>query len=199
VSAPPLSTLIQTCRLNDVDPHAWLAYVIATISDHSQTRLHDSCHGIGKRVRPTFSSTPKPPDLLSARLRPNLKGLHRMHTVSPPRLLDQAANIGDINGQRSGASTARDRRNLHVVTYNASLVALAHYGSATKACQPYRAKTKSKVARPFRYIRQDFFLGRSFRDLDDLNAQFHVLRADIANAKEHATTGRIMGEHFACG
>jgi transposase len=59
-----------------------------------------------------------------------------------------------------------------VVTYNASLVALlAHYGSAPRACQPYRAKTKGKVERPFRYVRQDFFLGRSFRDLDDPNAQ----------------------------
>ncbi|MER9883952.1 group II intron reverse transcriptase/maturase, partial [Mesorhizobium sp. M0118] len=25
--------------------------------------------------------------------------------------------------------------------------------------------------RPFRYIREDFFLGRSFRNLEDLNAQ----------------------------
>jgi hypothetical protein len=29
---------------------------------------------------------------------------------------------------------------------------------------------KSKVERPFSYIRQDFFVGRSFRNLDDLNA-----------------------------
>lgn len=36
--APPL---IQTCRLNDVDPHIWLAYVIAEIFDHAQTRLHE--------------------------------------------------------------------------------------------------------------------------------------------------------------
>ena len=85
-----------------------------------------------------------------------------------------------------------------VVTYNAALVALlAHYGSAPKACQPYRAKTKGKVERPFRYIRQDFFLGRSFRDLDDLNAQFDAWRGDIANARQHATTGRIVAEHFA--
>ena len=38
-------------------------------------------------------------------------------------------------------------------------------------CRPYRAKTKGKVERPFRYIREDFFLARSFRNLDDLNAQ----------------------------
>jgi hypothetical protein len=30
---------------------------------------------------------------------------------------------------------------------------------------------KGKVERPFRYIREDFFLGGSFRNLDDLNVQ----------------------------
>lgn len=85
-----------------------------------------------------------------------------------------------------------------VVTYNGSLVALlAHYGSAPRACQPYRAKTKGKVERPFRYVRQDFFLGRSFRDLDDLNAQFEDWRTTIANPRRHATTQRIVDEHFA--
>ena len=59
----------------------------------------------------------------------------------------------------------------HIV-YNRSLLALArHYGFQPRACRPYRAKTKGKVERPFSYIRQDFFLGRTFRNLDDLNAQ----------------------------
>jgi transposase len=59
----------------------------------------------------------------------------------------------------------------HIV-YNRSLLALAqHYRFQPRACRPYRAKTKGKVERPFSYIRQDFFLGRSFRSLDDLNAQ----------------------------
>ena len=85
-----------------------------------------------------------------------------------------------------------------VVTYNESLVALlAHYGSAPRACQPYRAKTKGKVERPFRYVRQDFFLGRGFHDMDDLNAQFEAWRTTIANPRVHATTQRIVDEHFA--
>lgn len=85
-----------------------------------------------------------------------------------------------------------------VVLYNSSLVSLlGHYGAAPRACKPYRAKTKGKVERPFRYIRQDFFLGRSFRNLDDLNAQFDVWRREIANARLHATTGRVVDEHFA--
>lgn len=42
-------------------------------------------------------------------------------------------------------------------------------------------KKAIKVERPFRYVRQDFFLGRSFRDMDDLNAQFEDWRVTIAN------------------
>jgi transposase len=85
-----------------------------------------------------------------------------------------------------------------VVTYNTSLVALLnHYRSAPRACKPYRAKTKGKVERPFRYIRQDFFLARDFRDLADLNDQFTAWREDIANPRVHATTHRVVDEHFA--
>ena len=61
--------------------------------------------------------------------------------------------------------------NGHVV-YNTSLLSLArHYGFHPRACRPYRAKTKGKVERPFSYIRQDFFLARSFRNLDDHPSQ----------------------------
>ena len=85
-----------------------------------------------------------------------------------------------------------------VVTYNASLVALLnHYGAVPRACRPCRAKTKGKVERPYRYVRQDFFLARTFRDMDDLNAQFDAWRTEIANPRVHATTGRVVDEHFA--
>ncbi len=58
------------------------------------------------------------------------------------------------------------------ILYNRTLLSLAdHYGFRPRACAAYRAKTKGKVERPFRYIRQDFFLGREFRNLADLNAQ----------------------------
>ncbi len=85
-----------------------------------------------------------------------------------------------------------------IVTYNTSLVALLnHYGCAPKACKPYRAQTKGKVERPFRYIRQDFFLARTFRNIDDLNAQFDAWRCEIANPRVHATTERVVDEAFA--
>jgi len=60
------------------------------------------------------------------------------------------------------AVTGEDRDG-HII-YNGSLLTLArHYGFQPKACRPYRAKTKGKVERPFSYIRQDFFLARTFR------------------------------------
>lgn len=85
----------------------------------------------------------------------------------------------------------------HIV-YNASLLALAqHYGFAPRACKPYRAKTKGKVERPYRYIRQDFFLAAHFANLEDLNRQLERWLTEVANAREHASTDRIVAEHFA--
>jgi transposase len=85
----------------------------------------------------------------------------------------------------------------HIV-YNRTLMAFArHYGYLPKACQPYRAKTKGKVERPYRYIREDFFLGRRFRNLDDLNLQFCQWLDEVANVRVHATTRRVVAEHFA--
>ena len=84
------------------------------------------------------------------------------------------------------------------VIYNPVLVACArHYGFQPRACRPYRAKSKGKVERPFRYVREDFFLARSFRDLDDLNAQLGQWLDEVANARVHATTRRVVAEHFA--
>lgn len=86
--------------------------------------------------------------------------------------------------------------NGHVV-YNRSLLTLAqHYGFHPRACRPYRAKTKGKVERPFSYIRQDFFLARSFRNLDDLNVQLVDWLATVANVRVHGTTQKVVAEAF---
>jgi transposase len=85
----------------------------------------------------------------------------------------------------------------HIV-YNRTLLEFArHYGYLPKACKPYRAKTKGKVERPYRYIREDFFLGRNFRNLDDLNQQLRQWLDQVANMRVHATTKRVVAEHFA--
>jgi len=84
------------------------------------------------------------------------------------------------------------------IVYNRALIDLArHYGFHPRACRPYRAKTKGKVERPFRYIREDFFLARSFRNLADLNEQLGHWLDRVANPRLHATTRRIVTEAFA--
>ena len=84
------------------------------------------------------------------------------------------------------------------IVYNDKLIALAqHYSFAPRACRPYRAKTKGKVERPFRYIRQDFFLARRFANLEDLNRQLAHWLATVANVRVHGTTQRVIAEHFA--
>jgi transposase len=85
----------------------------------------------------------------------------------------------------------------HVI-FNRSLLALArHYGFQPRACRPYRAKTKGKVERPFSYIRQDFFLARTFRNLDDLNDQLCDWLDTVANVRLHGTTQRVVADAFA--
>lgn len=73
---------------------------------------------------------------------------------------------------------------------------------ATEVQQGYRGidaimPDKGKVERPFRYIREDFFLARSFRNLDDLNGQLRHWLDTVANPRTHATTRRIVSEAFA--
>jgi transposase len=94
------------------------------------------------------------------------------------------------------AVTGEDEQG-HII-YNRSLLALAgHYRFVPRACRPYRAKTKGKVERPFSYIRKDFFLGRSFRNLEDLNVQLIHWLDTVANVRVHGTTQRIIADAFA--
>jgi hypothetical protein len=46
-------------------------------------------------------------------------------------------------------------------------------------------------------VREDFFLGASFRNLEDLNLQFRAWLDQVANPRTHATTRRVVAEHFA--
>lgn len=78
--AAAVYTLIQTCRLNDVDPHVWLVYVIATISDHSQTRLHELLPWNWKVRQANHQPDAQAACLAINKAQANLKGLHRTHT-----------------------------------------------------------------------------------------------------------------------
>ena len=66
----------------------------------------------------------------------------------------------------------------------------AHWGFVARSCRPYRARTKGKIERPIRYIRESFFYGRSFANDDDLNEQAARWLEGTANVRRHATPGR---------
>ena len=72
----------------------------------------------------------------------------------------------------------------------------AHWGFLPRSCRPYRAKTKGKVERPIRYIRESFFYGRSFANDDDLNEQAARWLESTANVRRHATTGERPVDRF---
>ena len=57
-----------------------------------------------------------------------------------------------------------------------------HWGFRIRACRPYRAQTKGKVARPIRYIRGNFFYGREFIGDADLDAQRIVWLDSVATS-----------------
>ncbi|HEV8600688.1 MAG TPA: IS21 family transposase [Gemmatimonadales bacterium] len=72
----------------------------------------------------------------------------------------------------------------------------AHWGFRIRACRPYRAKTKGKVERPIRYVRQSFLYGRSFAGDADLGAQALLWLDQVANVRVHGTTREVPRERF---
>jgi hypothetical protein len=68
--AAAIYSLITTAKLNDVDPRAWFANVLARINDHRQGAWTISCPGTGR------PPDPKPrPDHVT-------RGAHRTDTVN---------------------------------------------------------------------------------------------------------------------
>lgn len=73
---------------------------------------------------------------------------------------------------------------------NAEFLRFAHHwGFRVRACRPYRARTKGKVERPIRYLRENFFYGRTFTSDSDLNHQVQRWLDTVANVRIHGTTG----------
>ena len=72
----------------------------------------------------------------------------------------------------------------------------AHWGFMPRSCRPYRAKTKGKVERPIRYLRDNFFYGRTFINDADLNEQATRWLDGTANVRRHGTTGERPVDRF---
>lgn len=72
----------------------------------------------------------------------------------------------------------------------------AEMGFVPKVCQVRRPQTKGKVERLVRYVKENFFPGRSFSDLEDLNRQAPEW-CRKADSKPHGTTGKIPLQELA--
>jgi len=57
--AAAIYTLIETCKLNHVDPHAWLAFVLAKLPDHPAKRIDELLPWNWKAARDLAAETAK--------------------------------------------------------------------------------------------------------------------------------------------
>jgi transposase len=72
------------------------------------------------------------------------------------------------------------------IRFHPRLLELAgHYHFALRPCTPGRGNEKGKIERQIQYLRHAFFAARTFRDVDDLNAQFRRWRDEIAHQRRH--------------
>lgn len=82
------------------------------------------------------------------------------------------------------------------VIFNENALNLSfHLGTELNACNPYRARTKGKIEKPYQYIEEQFVKGSSFDSMTDLNKEFKIFLNE-ANNEVHGTTKRVPNEMF---
>lgn len=80
--------------------------------------------------------------------------------------------------------------------YNVDALRMAtHLGTELNACNPYRARTKGKVEKPFQYIEEQFIKGNTFTSMEELNAKGKAFMKEWCK-ELHGTTRRIPEEAF---
>ncbi len=72
---------------------------------------------------------------------------------------------------------------------------MAYYGTTISLCRVRKPRTKGKVERLVSYVRDNFFLGLEFVDLEDLNMKARAWM-DKVNSKVHSSTGEIPMERL---
>ena len=78
------------------------------------------------------------------------------------------------------------------IRFNPTLLALAgYYRFEPRPVAPARGNEKGRVERSIRYIRDSFFAGRQFTDLDDLNAQARAWVAGTAADRRWPPDGAL--------
>lgn len=82
--------------------------------------------------------------------------------------------------------------------FNESFLMLAdHYGFLPRACKPYRARTKGKVERMVRYVKENFFqLYREFESFAHLNQLLEQWLREVADQRVHNTLKEVVAKRF---
>jgi len=90
------------------------------------------------------------------------------------------------------APTVVAERQGKLVRFHPRFLAYAgHHGFRPVACNVARGNEKGRVEDAIKFLRGNFWPGRTFRDLADLNAQARAWRDGIANQREHRVTRKI--------
>jgi len=80
-----------------------------------------------------------------------------------------------------------------LIRFNSRFLAyMAHHGSRPHACNVARGNEKGRVEDLIKYIRMNFWPGRSFENFEDLIKQSIIWRNQVANQREHRTTRRVI-------
>ena len=81
-------------------------------------------------------------------------------------------------------------------TFNGEFASFSeYYGITVRPCYPYRAQTKGKIENTIKYLRYNFWAGRSFESLPDINAQCQEWLQRV-NSRIHGTTHEIPYERL---
>ena len=71
-----------------------------------------------------------------------------------------------------------------------------HYGFLPDPCRVYTPTDKGKVESNVKYVKDNCFKGRDFKDIEEAQSFLSGWLKDTANSRVHGTTGRIPAEVF---
>ncbi|WMT44422.1 MAG: IS21 family transposase [Cuniculiplasma divulgatum] len=70
-----------------------------------------------------------------------------------------------------------------------------YYGIVIRLCYPYRPETKGKIENTIKYVRNNFWAGRTFESLSDINVQCREWLRKV-NSQIHGTTHEVPVERW---
>lgn len=84
------------------------------------------------------------------------------------------------------------------VVFNSGFLLLAaHYDFLPRACRPRRARTKGKVERMVKYLKENFFVRyRSFDSFTHVNQQLEQWMSDVADKREFSQSKETPEQRF---